>query len=28
VTRKLNIELQGIQFGRIPDRHGWVEIVA
>jgi branched-chain amino acid aminotransferase len=28
VTRKLNIELQGIQFGRIPDRHGWIEIVA
>jgi branched-chain amino acid aminotransferase len=25
VTRKLNSELQGIQFGRIPDRHGWIE---
>jgi branched-chain amino acid aminotransferase len=28
VTRKLNAELQGIQFGRLPDRHGWTEIVA
>ncbi len=28
VTRKLNAELQGIQFGRIPDRHGWVEFAA
>ncbi len=27
VTRRLNTELQGIQFGRIPDRHGWVEIL-
>jgi branched-chain amino acid aminotransferase len=25
VTRRLNAELQGIQFGRIPDRHGWIE---
>ena len=25
VTRKLNSELQGIQFGRLPDRHGWIE---
>jgi branched-chain amino acid aminotransferase len=25
VTRKLNTELQGIQFGRVPDRHGWIE---
>src|SRR5580698_2743151 len=23
LTRKLNSELQGIQFGRLPDRHGW-----
>jgi branched-chain amino acid aminotransferase len=28
LTRKLNAELQGIQFGRLPDRHGWTEIVA
>jgi branched-chain amino acid aminotransferase len=28
ITRKLNYELQGIQFGRLPDRHGWTEIVA
>ncbi len=28
ITRQLNAELQGIQFGRIPDRHGWTEIVA
>jgi branched-chain amino acid aminotransferase len=28
VTRKLNSELQGIQFGRIADRHGWIEIVS
>ena len=28
LTRKLNTELQGIQFGRLPDRHGWTEIVA
>jgi branched-chain amino acid aminotransferase len=28
VTRKLNTELQGIQFGRVADRHGWTEIVA
>jgi branched-chain amino acid aminotransferase len=28
VTRKLNAELQGIQFGHIPDRYGWTEIVA
>ena len=27
VTRKLNAELQGIQFGRLPDRHGWMEIL-
>lgn len=27
ITRKLNQELQGIQFGRIADRHGWVELV-
>jgi branched-chain amino acid aminotransferase len=27
VTRRLNAELQGIQFGRLPDRHGWTEIV-
>jgi branched-chain amino acid aminotransferase len=28
LTRKLNSELQGIQFGRLPDRHGWTEIAA
>src|SRR5580698_488684 len=28
LTRKLNSELQGIQFGRLPDRHGWTEVVA
>lgn len=28
VTRKLNTELQGIQFGRVADRHGWTDIVA
>jgi branched-chain amino acid aminotransferase len=27
VTRKLNLELQGIQFGRLPDRYGWTDIV-
>jgi branched-chain amino acid aminotransferase len=27
LTRKLNAELQGIQFGRLPDRHGWTDIV-
>jgi branched-chain amino acid aminotransferase len=27
VTRKLNAHLQGIQFGRVADRHNWVEIV-
>jgi branched-chain amino acid aminotransferase len=27
VTRKLNTELQGIQFGRVADRHGWIEIL-
>jgi branched-chain amino acid aminotransferase len=27
ITRKLNTELQGIQFGRVPDRHGWIEIL-
>jgi branched-chain amino acid aminotransferase len=27
ITRKLNRELQGIQFGRVPDRHGWLDIV-
>lgn len=27
VTRKLHSELQGIQFGRIPDRHGWIEML-
>jgi branched-chain amino acid aminotransferase len=27
ITRKLNFELQGIQFGRLPDRHGWTDIV-
>jgi branched-chain amino acid aminotransferase len=25
VTRNLNTELQGIQFGRLPDRHHWME---
>jgi branched-chain amino acid aminotransferase len=28
VTRKLNEHLQGIQFGRLEDTHGWMEIVA
>jgi branched-chain amino acid aminotransferase len=28
ITRKINFELQGIQFGRLPDKHGWTEIVA
>jgi branched-chain amino acid aminotransferase len=28
MTRKLNTELQGIQFGRLPDRHHWTEIVS
>ena len=27
VTRKLNATLQGIQFGRIEDRHNWVQVV-
>ncbi|HTA47644.1 MAG TPA: branched-chain amino acid aminotransferase [Bryobacteraceae bacterium] len=27
ITRKLNSELQGIQFGRIADRHGWIELL-
>lgn len=27
VTQKLNYELQGIQFGRLPDRHGWTDVV-
>jgi branched-chain amino acid aminotransferase len=27
ITRKLNFELQGIQFGRLPDRHGWTDLV-
>ena len=27
ITTKLNQELQGIQFGRLPDRHGWMELV-
>lgn len=27
ITRKLNNHLQGIQFGRIEDRHGWIQIV-
>lgn len=27
VTRRLNYELQGIQFGRLPDKHGWTEVV-
>ena len=27
LTLKLNSELQGIQFGRLPDRHGWTDIV-
>jgi len=27
ISRKLNTELQGIQFGRIPDRHRWIELV-
>jgi branched-chain amino acid aminotransferase len=28
VTSRLNTALQGIQFGRVEDRHGWVRIVA
>ena len=28
VTQKLNTTLQGIQFGRVEDRHNWVRIVA
>ena len=28
LTRQLNAELQGIQFGRLPDKHGWTEVVA
>ncbi len=27
LTRRLNHELQGIQFGRIPDKHNWIELV-
>ncbi len=27
VTRKLNSELQGIQFGRIPDQYGWIDLL-
>ena len=27
LTSKLNYQLQGIQFGRLPDRHGWTDIV-
>ena len=27
ITRKLNVALQGIQFGRLEDRHGWIEFV-
>jgi branched-chain amino acid aminotransferase len=27
VTRKLDRELQGIQFGRLPDRHGWMTVL-
>jgi branched-chain amino acid aminotransferase len=27
LTRKLNFELQGIQFGRLPDLHGWTDVV-
>jgi branched-chain amino acid aminotransferase len=27
ITRRLNAELQGIQFGRVADRHRWMEIV-
>jgi branched-chain amino acid aminotransferase len=27
VTRQISAHLQGIQFGRIPDKHGWIDIV-
>ncbi|MDP9054396.1 MAG: branched-chain amino acid aminotransferase [Acidobacteriota bacterium] len=27
ITTQLNHELQGIQFGRLPDRHNWIELV-
>ena len=27
LTRKLNFELQGIQFGHLADKHGWVDVV-
>lgn len=27
LTTKLNQQLQGIQFGRVPDKHGWIELV-
>lgn len=27
ITRKLNYELQGIQFGRLPDKHGWTDVL-
>jgi len=27
ITTKLNQELQGIQFGRLPDRHGWMTVI-
>lgn len=27
VTTKLNQQLQGIQFGRVPDKHSWIELV-
>src|SRR5579863_7242410 len=26
ITTQLNRELQGIQFGRVPDKHGWIEL--
>ncbi len=28
VTRRISAHLQGIQFGRVEDRHGWIDIVA
>lgn len=28
ITKKLNQQLQGIQFGRIADRHGWIDLVS
>jgi branched-chain amino acid aminotransferase len=27
VTHRLNVEITGIQFGRVEDKHGWVEMV-